>query len=716
MNRTSWIAFFAIVAAFSLPVAAQFGLNSTPPVVIRNATVFIDGEMVENCDVMVRGKRIRAVGPDLEAPSDAVEVDGKGKFVLPTLIDLDTKVGTATRSQSQKPRHLSLDAIDPYRLDAWVDALEAGVGYAYVSGVTSSGAGGRGRAVALPSTPMADLDKIQVEGSDAIHVKLGVSANGPIARRNEVLAFGKYVESAKKYRESWEKYEESLEKYEKDLAEYAKKAGKGKGKSKPSKSRAKGEAKKGGAPSKPSSKSKSKPKSKKSSAPRRLVGGFNFGLPLPGVEVCDDENCDILGLHDDDDHTDHAFVVGGADDHEGHDHPAIDPTTGFPLYRDPSVVAIFEDRVELSPRLTHFDDGTEPHLVWRERPSVRVAAQKRKATCPHCGAGDPFAPEHIAHLQPFPDDTFENIGDSLAARYLEELGIEVAEEDHADDDDHDGDHHDGDHDDDHDDDDHGDEDHDDDHEEGGLAFGRADPKKPTKGSSSKDKKSGGKPKLPKRPAVNPDLDQMSRVLAGEIGIRIEVHRAEDILALLKILDDVPMRAALVGASEGRFVAKQIAEAGVPVLIDAAPTPPAQEPAPAGGGGGFRIPTRFPGGFVRPNFGGRGARGFRLPAQGWRSSDNAARMADAGVTIAITSGGDASASLLDRAAYAISQGLDENLAIQAITAAPAGLLRMEKVGRLRRGFAASMVVFDGNPFLATSRVERVYRDGEVVFKK
>jgi Amidohydrolase family len=713
MNRTPWIAVaiahaiaLMIVVAFAPSAHGQFGLSSKPPVIIRDATVLVDGEMVENCDVLVRGKRIRAVGPDLVAPDGAIEIDAAGKFVMPTMIDLETRVGIATSARSQAPRHLALDAVDPYGLDPWQEALQSGVAYAYLAGQAQAGAGGRGRGLMMPAKDGVPLADLEIENSDAVHVRLGAGA-GPIARRNELIGFRKYVAAAKKYQESWEKYREDLAKYEKDLAEYAKKAGKGKkgGKAAAGKNSSKRPSRSG--PPRPKTTPKPAPK-KKAQSPR-LLRGFNFGPPIPGVEVCEDEDCDIVGLHEEGDHEgEHG------DEHEGHDHPTRDPETGMPIYRDPAVVAIFEDPAELSPRLTHLDDGTEPHLTWRERPSVKASSLRRTSTCPHCGSGDPLAPEHVAHLQPFPNDAFAEIGDRLAAEYLAALGLSDEGGEAPHDDDHGDDDHD---DDDHGDEDHDDEDHDEDHE-AEFAFGSFDEKKgapAAKGGSSKGKgkSKGGAPKQPKMPALNPDLEQIVRILKGEIGVRIEIHRAEDILELLEIIEEYPMRAALVGASEGRFVAKQIAESGLTVLVDASPVTPAQEPSV--GGTGF-VPPRFGrGGFVRPNFR-RANSGYKLPVQGLQSADNAAKLAAAGVPIAITSGGAESSTLLDRAAYAVSQGMDEKVALQAITVNAAKLMGLDKVGRLREGYAASLVVFDGNPFHATSSVERVYRDGEVVFKK
>src|SRR5689334_23565529 len=70
------------------PTAADFAPGR--PVVFRNATVLTmdDGHHVlHGGDVLVSGDRIAAVGPALEAPADAVEIDATGGIVMPGMID-----------------------------------------------------------------------------------------------------------------------------------------------------------------------------------------------------------------------------------------------------------------------------------------------------------------------------------------------------------------------------------------------------------------------------------------------------------------------------------------------------------------------------------------------------------------------------------------------------------------------------------------------------
>ncbi|MFL6260372.1 MAG: amidohydrolase [Thermoanaerobaculia bacterium] len=64
------------------------------PVLITNATVLTaTGERIERGSVLMRDGKIAAVGAALQAPADAVVVDGTGKWVTPGIIDAHSHLG-----------------------------------------------------------------------------------------------------------------------------------------------------------------------------------------------------------------------------------------------------------------------------------------------------------------------------------------------------------------------------------------------------------------------------------------------------------------------------------------------------------------------------------------------------------------------------------------------------------------------------------------------
>ena len=70
------------------------GAPQSRPIVIRNTTVHVvDGADIKNGDVLFEAGKITSVGKDLEAPKQAVEIDGDGKHLYPGLIESMTDLG-----------------------------------------------------------------------------------------------------------------------------------------------------------------------------------------------------------------------------------------------------------------------------------------------------------------------------------------------------------------------------------------------------------------------------------------------------------------------------------------------------------------------------------------------------------------------------------------------------------------------------------------------
>src|SRR2546422_8394786 len=88
-----------VAAAESTSVArlqypSTYVRHPNPPVLIRNATIMTaTGQEVPNGSVLFKDGRIVAVGAKVDAPSDAVVVDGTGKYVTPGLIDDHSHLG-----------------------------------------------------------------------------------------------------------------------------------------------------------------------------------------------------------------------------------------------------------------------------------------------------------------------------------------------------------------------------------------------------------------------------------------------------------------------------------------------------------------------------------------------------------------------------------------------------------------------------------------------
>jgi len=180
------------------------------------------------------------------------------------------------------------------------------------------------------------------------------------------------------------------------------------------------------------------------------------------------------------------------------------------------------------------------------------------------------------------------------------------------------------------------------------------------------------------------LEELARVLKGEIPAHIHAHRADDILTALRIADEFGIKKlVLIHATEGYKVADILAEKGVPCVVG---------------------PILF----SRTKYELRGM-----------NPKNPVILSQAGVKVAIqTDQMSAVKYILFDAALAVREGMDEKEALKAITIYPAEILGIaDRVGSLEPGKDADLVILSAHPFeVAKSCVELVVMDGEIVYQK
>ncbi len=178
-----------------------------------------------------------------------------------------------------------------------------------------------------------------------------------------------------------------------------------------------------------------------------------------------------------------------------------------------------------------------------------------------------------------------------------------------------------------------------------------------------------------------DAEALQPVLRGEVPIFFRVNRASDITQVLAMVGKRPkLRPIIVGGAEAWVVARELAAAKVPVLLDPIPN----------------LPEAFE----------------SLGA----TRQNVTRLAEAGVTFAIAhaTGADAEfqARLLPQlAGNAVANGLGWGAAFAAITSAPAEILGLGgQLGTLAAGKIADVVVWDGDPLELSSSPSAVFING------
>ena len=175
-----------------------------------------------------------------------------------------------------------------------------------------------------------------------------------------------------------------------------------------------------------------------------------------------------------------------------------------------------------------------------------------------------------------------------------------------------------------------------------------------------------------------DLDALQPVLRRELPLVINVHRASDILAALRLAQEFNIRVIVSGASEGWIVARELAAANTPVIVN-----------PMG------------------NIPGMESLGITL--------ENAARLHAAGVNqVFATFESHNSRNLKYVAGNAVSYGMPFEAALRAVTLGPARLWGIaDRYGSLEVGKDADVVVWSADPFEVTTIVHHVFINGREV---
>ena len=174
-----------------------------------------------------------------------------------------------------------------------------------------------------------------------------------------------------------------------------------------------------------------------------------------------------------------------------------------------------------------------------------------------------------------------------------------------------------------------------------------------------------------------DLEALQPLLRGEQIALVSVNRASDILQVLELVNDFNLKLVLDDATEGWMVAEQLANAGVPVIIDPVSNSPSA-------------------------FESLGAR-----------MENAALLHKAGVTVMISGPGYAGShnSYLSRqgAGNAVAYGLPYEEGLKAVSSNVAEVFGLEG-GAIKPGAVADLVIWSGDPLEVTSYAEGVMIGG------
>lgn len=184
----------------------------------------------------------------------------------------------------------------------------------------------------------------------------------------------------------------------------------------------------------------------------------------------------------------------------------------------------------------------------------------------------------------------------------------------------------------------------------------------------------------KKPERDLGMENLVRVLEGEVPLRAHAHRADDIMTALRIAKEFDVQIIIEHCTEGHKIAAELAEYGCPAVVG---------------------PSLINRAKVELK-----EKSFKTPGV----------LAKAGVKVAIMT--DHPVIPLEQltlsAALAVKDGLDEEEGLKAITINAAEILGVEdRIGSLETGKDADIVIWSGHPFTLMARPVVVMIDGQVV---
>src|SRR2546426_4029323 len=198
--------------------------HPNPPVLIRNATIMTAaGQEIQGGSILLKDGRIVAVGTSVQAPSDAVVVDGAGKWVTPGIIDVHSHLGLyaapGTFAESD-----GNEATQPVTAEVWAEhsfwPQDPQIPLAIAGGVTTIQAlpGSAnligGRSAVLKLIPGRSVQEMKFPGA-RYGLKMACGENpkrtygqrgGPSTRMGNMAGYRTAFIQAQAYRRRWDKW------------------------------------------------------------------------------------------------------------------------------------------------------------------------------------------------------------------------------------------------------------------------------------------------------------------------------------------------------------------------------------------------------------------------------------------------------------------------------------------------------------------------------
>jgi imidazolonepropionase-like amidohydrolase len=204
--------------------ASTYQRRPNPPVVIRNATILTaTGQEITNGSILLRDGRIVALGATVEAPADAVVVDGTGKFVTPGVIDTHSHLGVYAAPGTDAESDGN-EATTPVTAEVWAEhsfwPQDPQIPLAIAGGITTIQAlpGSAnligGRSAVLKLVPARTVQEMKFPGA-RYGLKMACGENpkrvygnrgGPSTRMGNMAGYRSAFIQAEAYRRRWDRW------------------------------------------------------------------------------------------------------------------------------------------------------------------------------------------------------------------------------------------------------------------------------------------------------------------------------------------------------------------------------------------------------------------------------------------------------------------------------------------------------------------------------
>ncbi len=180
----------------------------------------ISGDVIEHGTIIIKDGKIKALGRDVIIPSNTQIIEAKDKFVMPGLIDAQSRLyvieSELNESRAIAPELNILDALDPF-IKGYQEVLAQGVTAVYIAPGSRSLLGGRGAVLKLNGGKT--INEMVLKADVAVKAAIGISSNN----QSSSLVRLEHYSSIREALIQTQAYMQDKKKYKQNLAEYTKK-------------------------------------------------------------------------------------------------------------------------------------------------------------------------------------------------------------------------------------------------------------------------------------------------------------------------------------------------------------------------------------------------------------------------------------------------------------------------------------------------------------